>query len=208
MKLRYSPTSPYVRKVSICAIELGLADRLERVATNPWDADSDLAIDNPLGRVPALITDSGESLYDSVVICEYLDSHSSAQSLFPADSARWRVLRQHALMNGVLDASVLAVIERMQRPTELQWQGWIDFQLNTVRRALAVAAGEVSKFDRQPLNIAQITAGAMLGYLDFRFPDDINWRAELPALADWYAEFSQRESMQTTVPKMPQQGFS
>lgn len=204
MKLRYSPTSPYVRKVSICAIELGLADRLEHVDTNPWDTDSDLVVDNPLGRVPALIIDDGQHLYDSVVICEYLDSLSDMHTLFPSDSTRWRVLRQHALMNGVLDASVLAIIERMRRPVELQWPEWVDFQLAAVRRALSVAADEAADDNRQALNIAQITTGVALGYLDFRFPDDIEWRAENSALADWYGEFSQRKSMRMTVPKMPQ----
>lgn len=203
MKLRHSPTSPFVRKVTVSAIELGLAERIEFIDTNPWDAESDLVLDNPLGRVPALIIDDGIQLYDSVVICEYLDSLSDAHTLFPVDSSRWRVLRQHALMNGVLDAAVLAIIERLKRPAELQWPEWIDFQLATVRRALAVAASEVQEFDGQPLNIAQITAGVALAYLDFRFHDDIDWRTDQPALADWYKEFSQRESMQSTVPKAP-----
>lgn len=204
MKLRYSPTSPYVRKVSITAIELGLAGQLEHIDTNPWDANSDIVTDNPLGRVPALTTDAGECLYDSVVICEYLDSLSTAQTLFPADGSRWVLLRQHALMNGVLDAGINAFIERMRRPDNLQWGEWVDFQLAAVVRALAVMAGEVAGFNGQPLNIAHITAGVALGYLDFRFADDVDWRAMHPELADWYAGFSQRESMQVTVPRMPQ----
>ena len=201
MKLRYSPTSPYVRKVTVCALELGL--EIERVDTDPWDPASDIGADNPLGRVPALITDAGECLYDSVVICEYLDSLSTAHALFPTDASRWHVLRQHAMLNGVLDAGVNAIIERAKRPAEFKWEGWVEFQFEAVRRALAVFASEVAGFGNQPLNIAHITAGTALGYLDFRYADDIHWRKDHPAIADWYATFSQRDSIQATVPKMP-----
>ena len=84
MKLRYSPTSPFVRKVMVTAHETGLADRLDLVTTNPWDLDTDLNKDNPVNKVPALVTDGGEMLYDSTVICEYLDSLHDGQKLFPA----------------------------------------------------------------------------------------------------------------------------
>ena len=203
MKLRYSPTSPYVRKVVVSAIELGLSDQLDYVDTNPWDESSDIVDDNPLGRVPALTTSAGDCLYDSVVICEYLDSLSDAQNLFPAGEQRWQVLRQHAMMNGVLDAGINAIVERLRRPDNLKWDEWVEFQLGAVRRALAVMASEIDGFDGQPLNIAQITAGITLGYVDFRFADDVNWRADHPVLADWYESFSQRQSMQATIPKTP-----
>ena len=203
MKLRYSPTSPYVRKVDICAMELGIADQIEHVDTDPWDPATDLVVDNPLGRVPALLMDDGDILYDSGVICQYLDTRSDAAELVPNDARRWRVLRQHEMMNGVLDASVNALIERAKRPSELFWSDWVTFQLGAVRRALGVLAGEIDDLAAEPINLAQITAGVALGYLDFRFGDDIDWRSDHPALADWYAEFSQRESMLATVPKAP-----
>ncbi|MEM7208564.1 MAG: glutathione S-transferase N-terminal domain-containing protein [Pseudomonadota bacterium] len=203
MKLRFSPTSPYVRKVSVCAIELGLSDRLEQVMTDPWDSSNDLSDDNPLGRVPALIDDNGQHLYDSAVICEFLDSLSDAAALFPADDSRWRVLRQHALADGLIDAGVNALIERFKRPQETSSEEWAQFQLDAVRRALVTLENDVADFSGAPINIAQITCGVALGYLDFRYKDEIDWRANCLQLASWYEEFSQRDSMLQTVPKMP-----
>ncbi len=97
MKLRYSQTSPYVRKVVVCAAELGLSERIELTPSGPRNV-ADVRQDNPLGKVPALLTDAGEALYDSPVICEYLDSLHDGEALFPvAGEARWRALRQQAL---------------------------------------------------------------------------------------------------------------
>ena len=203
MQLRFSPTSPYVRKVTVCAIELGLNNQLQRVDTNPWDPESDITTNNPLGRVPALALEDGSYLYDSIVICEYLDSLSDTHDLFPKDSNRWQVLRQHALANGILDAGINAVVERLRRPEDLKWEGWVDFQFEAIRRALTVMNAEVEQFEQQRLNIAHITAGASLGYLDFRFADDLDWRADNPQLKKWYEGFSQRESMQATIPQAP-----
>ncbi|MEM7292282.1 MAG: glutathione S-transferase N-terminal domain-containing protein [Pseudomonadota bacterium] len=203
MKLRYSSTSPYVRKVTICAAELGLSERIERIATDPWDPATDLVDDNPLGRVPALTTDEGDTLYDSAVICLYLDSLSDAQDLFPSGDNRWRVLRQHEMMNGVLDAGVAALIERAKRPEDKIWPDWVEFQLGAIRRSLTVMDSEISELAAESLNIAQINTGVALGYLDFRYADMLDWRAEHQALAQWYETFSQRESMQSSVPVMP-----
>ena len=203
MQLRFSPTSPYVRKVVVCAIELGLIDRIENIDTDPWDPETDLVHDNPLGRVPALTTDDGEMLYDSAVICQYLDSLSDTCELFPSDARRWRVLRQHEMMNGVLDAGVAGLIERAKRPEDKVWMDWVNFQLGAVRRALAVMSTEIDALAREPLNIAQITTGIALGYLDFRYADMLDWRSEHASLATWYERFSERESMVASVPVAP-----
>jgi len=200
MKLRYSTTSPYVRKVSVTALELGLDGRIERVPTNTMDPKSDHAADNPLGKVPALITDDGERLYDSPVICEYLDSLHDGARIFPAaGEARWRALRLQALADGILDAAILKMLETRRRPEALRWEGWIKLQDGKIGRALEQLEAEAEAL-AGPLTIGQITVGCALGYLDFRFPGEA-WRATRPALAAWYEGFSDRPSMQQTEPK-------
>ena len=129
MKLRYSPTSPYVRKVLVCAKERGLDGRIEPVPTNPTDPKTDLAKYNPLVKVPALVLDDGEVLYDSPVICDYLDSLHDSEPLIPAAGpARWAALRQQALADGILDAAILRMIETTRRPEALRWAGWSERQ--------------------------------------------------------------------------------
>ena len=136
MRLRYSPTSPYVRKVSVCAIEFGLAERIERIPTDTLDPKTDLAEHNPLVKVPALVLEDGEVLYDSPVICEYLDSlHDGAKIFPPAGPERWTALRQQALGDGILDAAILCMLETLRRPEALRWRGWIDKQTGKVTRA-------------------------------------------------------------------------
>ena len=203
MKLRYSPTSPYVRKVSATAIELGLAARIERVATNTQDRDSGIAEHNPLGKVPALILDDGGVLYDSPVICEFLDSLHEGPKLFPAAGpARWTALRQQALGDGILDAAILRMLETVRRPEALRWPSWIAHQSAKMTRALDQFEAEAAELDGPP-NIGRITAGCALGYLDFRFPD-LGWRDGRPGLAAWHEGFVQRPSMQETLPQAPQ----
>jgi glutathione S-transferase len=200
MKLRNSTTSPYVRKVSVTALELGLDGRIEPIPTNTMDPKSDHAADNPLGKVPALITDDGERLYDSPVICEYLDSlHDGARIFPPAGEARWRALRLQALADGILDAAILKMLETRRRPEALRWDGWIKLQGGKIGRALDQLEREAEAL-AGPLTIAQIAAGCALGYLDFRFPGEA-WRATRPALAAWYEGFAQRPSMRQTGPR-------
>src|SRR5688572_30823457 len=127
MKLRYSPTSPYVRKVTVTAIETGLDKKIERVLTMPASAP-DLPKHNPLGKVPALIMDNGESLIDSPVIVEYLDSlHSGAKIVPTSGDARWKALRLQALADGILDAGVLRLMETRRTANE-QSKAWIEKQ--------------------------------------------------------------------------------
>ena len=119
MKLRYSPTSPYVRKVTVTLIETGLEDRVERIPTSVWDPETDIATVNPLGKIPALITDDGEVLFDSPVICEYLDGLHDGDRLFPASGApRWRALRLLALGDEL--QGLKALIEALGRIRENQ----------------------------------------------------------------------------------------
>lgn len=204
MKLRYSPTSPYVRKVAVTAIELGLAGRIERVPTNTQDPDSDLSHDTPLAKVPALVLDDGQALYDSPVICEYLDSLHDGLKIFPPTGAeRWRALRQQALADGMLDAAILRLMENARRPAEFRWQGWDDHQKAKVARGLDSLEAEAAAAALDgPLTIGQITVGCTLGYLDFRYPQDA-WRDGHPNLTAWYEGFAARASMADTVPHAP-----
>ncbi len=202
MKLRHPPTSPYVRNVSVTAIELGLAGRIARIPTDSQDRDSGIAEHNPLGKVPALILDDGGVLYDSPVICEYLDSLHDGPKLFPAEGPeRWTALRQQALGDGILDAAILHMLEMVRRPEKLRWQGWIAHQTAKVTRALDQFEAEAATL-AGPLTIGDITAGCALGYLDFRVPET-DWRDGRPKLAAWYEKFAQRPAMRETVPKAP-----
>lgn len=203
MQLRYSPTSPYVRKALACAIELGLDDRLELVLTDPWSPESDIGEDNPLGKVPALLTPDMGVLYDSQIICEYFDEMAGGNHLLPGFGvARINALRRHALAHGVIDAALAGVMERFRRPSEYSWEGWVEFQLDAVRRALPLLAADISAHGSH-IDLATITTGCALGYLDLRYADDLDWRMESPALASWYEDFSQRPSMLRTAPPPP-----
>jgi glutathione S-transferase len=202
MQLRYSPTSPYVRKVMATAIETGLDSEIEKIPTNPWDAATDLPSDNPIGKVPALVIDGARVLFDSPVICEYLDSlHDGAKLYPPSGDARWSALRLQALGDGILDAAVLRLLEG-RRPEERQSPDWVERQKNVVNRALDTLEKEADTLQGDGANIGQIAVGCALGYLHFRFPND-DWRSGRAKLTEWYEKFSQRASMKETVPKDP-----
>jgi glutathione S-transferase len=190
-----------VRKVNICAEELGLASRIENDPTKvvPSEPNREYARSAPLMKVPSLMLDDGTVLFDSVVICEYLDNLAGGNKLFPAPGeARWRALRIHALANGILDAAILARYENYLRPEPLRWDAWTQGQLAKVDQGvdeLERSAGELKGMD-----IGSIAAGCVLGYLDFRYADR-DWRGKHPKLAAWFEEISKRESFKKTVPR-------
>lgn len=200
MKLRYSATSPYVRKVAVTLIETGLDKNVERIPTNVWDPATDVGKDNPLGKVPALILDDGTVLYDSPVICEYLDGLHKGKKLFPAEGkARWRALKLQALGDGMTDAGILRLLEG-RRPKEFQWDKWAERQAKVVARAMDALEDEADAMAKGPVTIGHIAVGCSLGWLDFRYPE-LGWRKQRPALADWYDDFADRKSMVATAPK-------
>ena len=202
MKLHYNVASPYVRKVMAVAIETGLDDRLEPVnrMMTPVKPDADLALDNPLGKIPCLVTDDGVALYDSRVICEYLDSLHDGPKMFPAAGpARWSALRRQAQGDGILDAAVLTRYETFLRPEQRRWPEWIEGQKQKFRRALDALEGEAGAFG-ETIDIGTITIGGALGYLDFRYGDE-DWRVSQPRVAAWFERFSQRPSMARTAPR-------
>jgi glutathione S-transferase len=202
MKLRYSPTSPYVRKVTVTAIEVGIDHRIERIPTNVHDPASDIGIDNPLGKVPALITDEGAVLYDSPVICEYLDGLATGRHVFPAPGpARWLALRQQALADGILDAGVLRFLE-LRRPEPERSAAWIERQVTKMIRGLDALEAEAASFPVAEATIGHVTVGCLIGWLDFRVAE-MDWRAGRRTLAQWYEGFAQRPSMLATVPREP-----
>ncbi len=198
MKLFFHPASPYVRKVRVTAHELGLAGDIELISISltPASPNDALRSSNPIGKVPALILDDGSALYDSPVICEYLDALASGGRVFPAvGPARWTALRRQALADGMTDATVLARYERAFRPRELQWQEWVDGQFLKIRTGLD--ALELEKLDT--FDIGTISIACALGYLDLRFPSE-GWRASRPRLAAWLAAIGNRPSLATTAP--------
>lgn len=202
MKLFYSATSPYVRKVMVCAIELGLDSRIERLpaTVSPVSRDENVARANPTGKLPTMLLEDGTALYDSIVICEYLDSIAARPRLFPrAPAERFRALREHALADGILDAALLARYETVLRPEALRWQPWLDGQLRKVASGLDVVEAECGGFGER-FDIGTLALACALGYLDLRFPD-LQWRTGRPAAARWFERASTRESLRDTVPR-------
>ncbi|MBI3045526.1 MAG: glutathione S-transferase [Betaproteobacteria bacterium] len=202
MRLWYNPASPFARKVRIVARETGLAEGIDEVNTvvSPVKPNAELARENPLIKIPTLAVPGEGTLYDSAVICEYLDSLHPGAPLFPgAGAERWRALRLQALGDGILDAAVLMRYEGVVRPEALRWGDWISGQLEKIRGGLSALDRECAGWGDR-FAIGQITAACVLGYLDFRFAEQ-DWRAPHPALAQWYAGVAQRPSMKATLPQ-------
>jgi len=196
VKLYYSPTSPYVRKVVACAIIRGLDGRIEKHASNPHASPDDLVADNPLSKVPCLVTDDGLSLFGSQLICEYLDSIGDALPVFPDHGApRWRALKFQSLGDGILDAAVPCRGEQ-GKPRE-------DARDAQIARFKAAINRTVETLEADPphkhIDIGSITVACALGYLDFRFGSD-PWRAGHPKLAAWYEGFARNKGLAETVP--------
>lgn len=198
MKLYYSPLSPYVRKCMVVAHELGLADQIEKVelATTPLDPNDEIVSANPLGRIPALVTQDHGTLMDSRVICRYLN-HLGGGSLYAGDE--FRVIAREALAEGCIDSCLLAAYERRMRPEDIQYEPWVDGQLAKARRALQDFDARIDEMSGD-LSIDKIALGCALGYADFRH-GTLGWREDCPKLDAWYETFAQRPSMQATKPE-------
>jgi len=200
MQLFYSQTSPFVRKCLVAAHELGLAERLELkpAAAHPVNRDRSVVERNPLGKIPTLVTAAGAVLFDSRVICEYLNGLGDGHLLPTAGEARFAILTDQALADGMMDAAVLARYESGVRPENLRWSDWIGGQMEKVSAALSDFERRAAAWeDRMDLGV--IALGCAIGYLDFRYPD-FQWRKRSPSIARWYEEFAARESMAKTRP--------
>ena len=197
MKIFFSPFSPYVRKCLVTAHELGLHDRVQLLSSNanPVERDPEIIASNPLGKVPTFFTDDGAVLYDSRVICEYLNELGQG-ALFPrSGEARWNTLTLQALGDGILDGALLARYEDVARPEPLRWPEWRAGQLDKAETSLAHLAAHPALLAPGRVDIGTLTVACALWYLDLRFAD-LGWRDRHPAVAAWYAGFSQRPSLQ------------
>jgi glutathione S-transferase len=201
MKLTFSPASPFARKVRIAAIELGLIDRLDFVATTvaPGQPNPEYSQITPLKKLPALILDNGDVIVDSYVIVEYLDELAGGGKLVPASGpTRWRVKSDHSLLQGMLDAMLLCRYEKMVRPQGLQWQAWSDDHWNRAWSGMARFEKQADVLSR-PLDIVQIGLVCVLGYADFRFAD-CGWRKAYPKLDAFHQKMLERPSVKISVP--------
>lgn len=205
MKLWHSPASPFVRKVLVIAHETGQTAKLEiaEASTNAVARNEELARDNPCGKIPALVLDDGTVLFDSRVICAYLDSlHSGAKLSGPGAGgvAGYRALALEALGDAIMDAAVSNRYETALRPPEYQWKAWSDGQMGKVKASLDQLEKQwIRSLGRNP-NMGSIAVAAALGYLDFRYPD-LNWRRGRPKLTRWFKRFGERPSFMETEPK-------
>jgi glutathione S-transferase len=188
MILRSLPPSPFGRKVKIAASLLGLSDRIQIVAADTIDASDVLRQQNPLGKIPTLILDNGETLFDSRVIIEYLDHLTGGGRIIPRDTeARFAALRLQALCDGIMDASILRVYETRYRPEAIHHQPWLDYQTGKVTRGLASLEAAPPALDPMP-DVGQITLACALGYQDLRFKG--TWRESYPKLVAWLDRFA------------------
>jgi glutathione S-transferase len=201
MKLHWSPRSPFVRKVMIVAHETGLIEKITcvRSVAAMTTPHPELMRDNPLSKIPTLVRDDGAPLYDSAVICEYLDHLHDGPKLFPASFVeRTTALHRQALGDGLLDILVLWRGEAT-RPPALRWVVLLKSFATRTDAALAVLEREVPALERSAFSIGHIAIGCALSYLDFRFADR-PWRPAHPQLARWHATFLTRPSVRATEP--------
>lgn len=196
MKLYYSATSPYVRKVIACAIACGTLDQITRINTSPHESPPDLLAVNPLSKVPCLVTQDGFALFDSPVICEYLDAVGGGSLFPPPGPARWRALKRQAVGDGIMDAAVLRRGD-MARPREAARDAAMARQQAAIVRALDLLQADPPA---NHLDIGSIAVACALGYLDHRFAGD-PWRDGRGKLAHWYAAMEQRPEIAQSAPR-------
>ncbi len=199
MKLYWSPASPYARKVRVVAHEKGLAGRIEEVSVNAFEDPEEPLAANPLGKVPTLILDDSTVLYDSPVICAYLDDAGEGPPLVPRQGpGRFLVMRAEALADGAMDLGLGLTLERRKPENErspttaARWRGQLMRAVDAIGRELPGLPGEVT--------LGHLAFACALGYLDFRHPD-LDWRDGRPGLAAWFEGFAARPSLAATAPR-------
>jgi len=201
MKLIQADASPFARKARIVILETGLQSRVEETnpgAVTPVSNNVSVNSINPLGMIPALETDDGGCIYDSTVICEYLNSVGEG-NLYPKDPATYfKSRRLESLADGIMDLSVALRYETALRPESLRWAEFITHTNEKIERGLDQLERDCSSFS-DTLTIGEIAVGCALGYRDFRY-SDMDWRSTRPALNSWYVSVGARESFQQTVP--------
>ena len=203
MKLLARPASPFVRKVRVMVREIGLGEQIEEIMlASPEEMMSEMPKYNPLGKIPALILDDATVIYESKVICEYLDSLHDGEKFFPAKfDVRWKTLLLQGLADGIGEAVIIAVMNKFNRPEKFVYEPAISFQLEKVERGLLEVNGQVSDFNKLG-RIGPLSVACTIGYIDFRFPN-LSWRDQNQELAKWYSAFCELPSMKATefIPK-------
>ncbi|GGA38052.1 glutathione S-transferase family protein [Dyella nitratireducens] len=198
MKLLYQTHSPYARKVLVAAYEMGLADHLDVVhhETSPLTRNDDIFALNPLGKVPVLICDNGEVLFDSCVICEYLDGLHEGAKLLPADPARrYRALRNQSIAMGIADAGIAVRWEIERRPEAVRWKPMHEGQLQKIVAACNFLEDHLE--EQKALDIGDVALATALSWIEFRCV--YAFQEARPRLSSWYARFCARPSMQATT---------
>lgn len=201
LTLYHTHSSPYVRKVMVLAHEAGILDQItivENASGTPLDAGAAPIAANPLGKVPTLTRGDGSALYDSRVICQYLDARAGS-GFYPDGARKWDALVLEATADGVLDAALLMVYEARLRPEEIRFAPFVEGQWAKIARSLDVIEDRWMAYLAGPLCIGQIALACALGYLDLRHGVR-DWRATRPALAAWFAKMDARESLCKTRP--------
>lgn len=200
MELIVSPTSPYVRKCRVVAHETGQAEdvKITFLGLSPVAPSEEVNKQNPLGKVPVLLIDDAQALFDSRVIVEYLDARHSGARMFPQIGAeRWKALRLQAVGDGIMDAAVFTRFYTAAGPQQYHWPEFLDAQIAKVTQALDLLEAETGTLG-DDANIGSVAVACALGYLDFRYAGDIDWRKDRAALAAWYKRFAERPSMKAT----------
>lgn len=204
MKLYYSNTSPYSRKVRLVAREKGLEEKMEEILVNPFSDDKDgLIAANPLGKIPTLSLDNGTALYDSSVICEYLDGLTDNPMLIPAkmgdnSAERFTILRWQATADGMTDAAYNLVMES-RRTKEDQSQQWMSNWSTEITRVLVFIESHIKELnDSDHMTLAHLALASAISYLEFRLPENLSDSVGSNTM-DWYENFKARPAMQDTV---------
>ncbi len=200
MKLFSSQTSPFARKVRILLHETGQLEDVEIAAATgtPLDPQTMPLAQNPLGKLPALERGDGPAIYDSRVICRFLDARIGGR-LYPPGNRLWETLTLEATADGIMDAAILMVYETRIRPEGKRFPDWVEGQWKKIARSVAAVDRRWISHLNAPLDMGQVAMACALGYLDFRHADR-NWRFGNDALADWFNVISKRESFAATVP--------
>jgi len=200
MEIKYSPLSPFVRKVMVVAHEVGVVDRIRRTPVNVRDEPQSIVPFNPLGKIPALVLDDGSVIYDSPVICEYLDTTFGGERLIPRDAPRrWQVLTRCALADGMADAAILVRVERL-RTAERQSETFIAAQMGKVVAALDHLDGNIPAPEK-PFDLSDIGVVCALDYMALRVPELAGYPS-WPKLAAYATRLSGRESFRATMPSL------
>jgi glutathione S-transferase len=198
MKLFSRPASPFVRKVRVMARDIGIVDQIDEIMlASPEEMYAEMPKYNPLGKIPALILDDGTVLYESKVICEYLDSLHDGKKFFPTElNVRWKTLLLQGLADGIGEAIITAWMNKFNRPEKFVYEPAISFQIEKVERGLLEINGQVGDFNKLG-RIGPLSVACTIGYLDFRFPD-LGWKDQNQELAKWYLTFCELPSMKAT----------